>query len=77
VPEKQFSAKIIDKTVNVMVTILPFRKPQSNKELAHKLYEEAVQKYIQESENSIPVGAINLLQEVLILAPHLEDAYEL
>jgi tetratricopeptide (TPR) repeat protein len=44
--------------------------------LAHKLYEQAVQKFVQESEGILPAEAITLLQEVLILDPQFEDAYE-
>ncbi len=76
VPEKTFSAQIAGHEVQGTVTLPPFVKLQSNKDLAHKLYEQAVQKFVQGSEGILPTGAINLLQEVLILDPQLEDAYE-
>jgi folate-binding protein YgfZ len=76
VPQKEFSAQIGQHSISATVTILPFIQTQSNKELARKLYEQAVQKYVQGSESVLPTESINLLKEVLILDPQLEDAYE-
>ena len=76
IPDKTLSVQIDRHEFTATVTLPPFIKIQSNKDLAHRLYEEAVQKFVQESEGMLPADAIELLQEVLILDPQLEDAYE-
>ncbi len=76
VPEKAFVAQINQDTVSARVSLLPFVSSQPNKELAQKLYEQAVQKYVQAAEDTLPLAAIELLKEVLILNPGFDDAYE-
>ncbi len=76
VPEKTFTAQIDKHEVKATVTLPPFIQIQSNKNLARQLYEQAVTKFVQGSEQTKPTEAIELLKEVLILDCQFEDAYE-
>ncbi len=76
VPDKHFTAEIEGYSLNATVKLLPFIEARSNKELADTLYKKAVEKYVHLPENIVPTESINLLKEVLILDPYLEDALE-
>ncbi len=76
VPEKTIIAQIAGESITATVTTLPFIAGPSRHGLAQRFYEQAVQQYIKDADNTMPSAVINLLEEALAFDSQLEDAYE-
>ena len=76
IPDKILIAQIDNTEVQIKVTLTPFVQIPTNAVLAHKLYEKAVEQFVQTAEGVKPNESIEILKEALLLDAQNENAYE-